>query len=107
MTTTENYHHVELKLEGGELHRGFTCTAPEDAFCRRRPSVPDLESWTADEATDPGHPCWAVEWVTAVGIEDAIIGTVDDQVLASVPVTITFEEGVGIEPIAVSSEVAS
>ena len=107
MTTTENDHHVELKLEGGELHRGFTCTAPEDAFCRRRPSVPDLESWTADEATDPGHPCWAVEWVTAVGIEDAIIGTVDDQVLASVPVTITFEEGVGIEPIAVSSEVAS
>ncbi|EQM83397.1 hypothetical protein [Microbacterium maritypicum] len=105
MTTTENYHHVELKLEGGELHRGFTCTAPEDAPCRRRPKDADRrESWTAEEATESGHPCWAYEWVGAVGIEDAIIGTVDDQVLASVPVTISFEEGVGIEPITTAGE---
>ena len=98
---SKNYHHVELKLQGGELQRGFTCTAPEDAPCRRRPKDADMrESWTREEATETGHPCWASEWVDAVGIEDAIIGTVEDQVLASVAVTITFEEGVGIEPIA-------
>ena len=105
MSTTENYHHVELKLEGGELHRGFTCTAPANASCRRRPKDADQrESWTSEEATEPGHQCWAVEWVEAVGIEDAIIGAVDDQVLASVPVTISFEEGVGVEPIATAGE---
>ncbi|MGU3424012.1 hypothetical protein ACLBWV_03680 [Microbacterium paraoxydans] len=101
MSATENYHHVELKLQGGELHRGFTCTAPADASCRRRPKDADQrESWTSEEATEPSHQCWAAEWVEAVGIEDAIIGTVEDQVLASLPVAISFEEGVGIEPIA-------
>lgn len=105
MSTAENYHRVELKLERGELHRGFTCTAPADASCRRRPKHADQrESWTSEEATEPGHQCWAVEWVETVAIEDAIIGTVDDQVLASVPVAISFEEGVGIEPIATAGE---
>ncbi|MER7522609.1 hypothetical protein ABTZ44_07545 [Microbacterium oxydans] len=108
MTATENYHHVELKLEGGELHCGFTCTAPEDAACRRRPKNADQrESWTAAEATGSGHQCWASEWVDAVGIEGAIIGTVDDQVLASVSVAISFEEGVGIEPIRTPDLVAA
>lgn len=98
--STENYHHVELKIEGGVLHCGFTCTAPEDASCRRRPKDADRrESWTLEEATETGHLCWAAEWVSAVGIADAIIATAEDQVLASVPVAITFEEGVGIEPV--------
>lgn len=96
---TENHHHVELKIEGGELHRGFTCTAPEDASCRRRPKDHEQrESWTRDQATETGFPCWAAEWVNAVGIEDAIIGY-PDQVLASVPVAISYEEGVSIDPI--------
>lgn len=99
---TENHHHVELKIEGGELHRGFTCTAPEDASCRRRPKDHDQrESWTAEEATEMGFPCWAADWVSAVGIEDAIIGY-PDRVLASVPVTISYEEGVSIEPVLTS-----
>lgn len=99
MSTTENHHHVELKIEGGELHTGFTCTAPADAPCRRRPDDHDKrESWSAEEATETGFRCWAVEWVEAVGIEDAIIGY-PDAVLASVPVKISFEEGVGIEPV--------
>lgn len=97
--STQNYHHVELKIEGGELHHGFTCTAPEDAPCRRRPKDHEQrESWTRDESTEIGFPCWAVDGVNAVGIEDAIIGS-PDQVLARVPVTISYEEGVSIEPI--------
>ncbi|WP_136043317.1 MULTISPECIES: hypothetical protein [unclassified Microbacterium] len=95
---TQNYHQVELKIQDGELHRGFTCTAPEDAPCRRRPKDTLLESWSSEEATETGHQCWAVEWVNAVGIEDAIIGY-PDQVLASVPVAISYEEGVSIDPI--------
>lgn len=105
---TKNYHHVNLTIEQGELHRSFTCTAPEDAPCRRRPPEPEeRESWTAEEATVPGAQCWAVDWVEAVGIRDAIISTVDDQVLASVPVEISFEEGVGIEPIRTPDLVAA
>ena len=97
--STQNYHHVELKIEGGELHHGFTCTAPEDAPCRRRPKDHEQrESWTRDEATETGFPCWAVDWVDAVGIEGAIIGY-PDRVLARVPVTISYEECVSIEPI--------
>lgn len=100
MSATENHHHhVELKIEGGELHRGFTCSAPEDAPCRRRPPEPEeRESWTAEEATVPGAQCWAVEWVEAVGIEDALRGY-PDRVLASVPVSISYDDGVEIEPV--------
>jgi hypothetical protein len=98
---TENYHHVNLTIEQGELRSSFTCTAPEDADCRRRP--PNIEetgqeSWTNEQATVPGYPCWAREWVEAVGVEDAIIGGVD-QVLASVPVSISYAEGVEITPV--------
>lgn len=97
---TENYHHVQLMIESGELHRSFVCTAPDDADCRRRPpgiEETGQESWTREQATVPGYPCWAREWVEAVGIEDAIIGATD-QVLASVPVRISYAEGVEIEP---------
>lgn len=99
MSITENHHHVELKIAHGELHTGFTCSAPEDAPCRRRPKDHDQrESWTNEEATETGFRCWAVEWVEAVGTDDAIVGY-PDAVLASVPVRISFEEGVGIEPV--------
>lgn len=98
--STEPYHHVNLTIERGELHRTFTCTAPEDAPCRRRPPEPEeRESWTAEEATVPSAQCWAVEWVEAVGIRDSLIATGEDCVLASIPVEISFEEGVGFEPI--------
>lgn len=98
-------HFVELTIEGGELHRAFRCAAPEDASCRRRPKDhEDRESWPAEEATEPGFPCWATEWVAAVGIEDAI-HAYPDQVLASVPVTISYAEGVDITP--TSSDLAT
>lgn len=85
----EIHHHVQLVIEHGELRRKFVCTAPEDAPCRRRP-----ENF---EATKAGYPCWAVDWVEAVGIEDAILAF-PDQVLASVPVEIRYSEGVEITP---------
>lgn len=94
----ENYHYVELKIEDGELRRGLTCTAPEDATCRRRPKDHEQrESWSIDEATETGFPCWATEWVSTVGIEDAIVG--EDAVLARVPVDISYEEAVWIDPV--------
>ncbi|GAB2519643.1 hypothetical protein FB385_2669 [Paramicrobacterium agarici] len=95
MSEQNTSHYVELVIEGGELHRRFRCTAPADAWCRRRPPEPDAERWTHEEATEPGHECWAVEWVELAGIEDAITGA--DQVLASVPVSIVYDEGVAIE----------
>lgn len=92
-----NHHHfVELVINAGELHPNFRCAAPEDAPCRRRPPGDryDAEFFTYEEATELGYQCWAVEWVEAVGIEDAIIGS--DGVLSSVPVGINYREGVEI-----------
>ncbi|MGQ7313395.1 hypothetical protein ACUOFU_16940 [Microbacterium arabinogalactanolyticum] len=99
--STANHHYVQLVIEGGELHRKFVCTAPADAGCRRRPEDYEergQETWSAEEATASGYGCWAAEWVEAVGIRDAIIGGADE-VLASVPVTISFSDGVEIEPV--------
>lgn len=108
MTTTETYHHVNLTIEQSELHRTFTCTAPEDAPCRRRPPEPyDHESYSTSEATEPGHECWAVEWVESVGIRDALIAKGHDRVLASIPVEISFEDGVGFDPTAVDDLLAA
>lgn len=90
-------HFVRLVVEGGELHPSFVCVAPEDADCRRRPRNAEggeaPETWTADQATEPGFDCWAVEWVDAVGLPDAMFSAVDG-VLAAVPVSITYCEGV-------------
>lgn len=95
------HHYVQLIVESGELHRAFVCTAPEDADCRRRPEGFEermRESWTAEEATKSGYPCWAKDWVEAVGIEDAIYAS-PEGVLASVPVQISYSEGVEITAI--------
>lgn len=89
-------HYVELVIEGNELHRNFRCTMPPNAACRRRPKDREgRESWTKEEATEPGFECWAAGWVEAVGIEGAI-WCGEDQVLASVPVSIAYSECVEI-----------
>lgn len=98
----ESYHSIQLVIEDGELHRRFVCTAPGDASCRRRPEdfEDGRESWTAEEATRAGFPCWAVDWVEAVGIEDALyMDGESGTVLASVPVSIAYDEGVEVTPI--------
>ncbi|MFC7431004.1 MULTISPECIES: hypothetical protein [unclassified Agrococcus] len=99
-------HFVQLVIDGGELHTAFVCTAPGDAVCRRRPSDFDdvqRESWAAAEATKAGYPCWAEDWVEAVGLPDAIAAR-PDGVLASVPVSIRYDEGVHITPESSNSE---
>lgn len=91
-------HHLDLVIEGGEPHIKFRCTGTPDAPCRRRPPNWDEsgdESWTAEEATETGFDCWATDWVSAIGITDAIIGY-PDQTLASAAVDIGYAEGVEI-----------
>lgn len=93
-------HFVQLTIQSGELHPAFVCTAPGDAACRRRPDDFEdgaRESWSAEEATKAGYPCWAVEWVEAVGLPDAIFAH-PDGVLVSVPVEIRYSEGVEVIP---------
>jgi hypothetical protein len=103
---SEPYHFVQLTIQGGELHPAFVCTAPGDAVCRRRPSDFEdgaRESWSAEEATEAGYPCWAVDWVEAVGIPDAIFAH-PDGVLASIPVNIRYSEGVEVTPVPFTTE---
>lgn len=100
-------HFVQLTIQSGELHPAFVCTAPGDAACRRRPDDFEdgaRESWSAEEATKAGYPCWAVEWVEAVGLPDAIF-THPDGVLVSVPVEIRYSEGVEVIPTFMKSAV--
>lgn len=91
-------HHLDLVIEDGEARIKFRCTGTPDASCRRRPPKWDEssdESWTDEQATETGFECWAADWVSAVGITDAIIGH-PDQTLASAPVTIGYADGVEI-----------
>lgn len=93
-------HFVQLTIQSGGLHPAFVCTTPVDAACRRRPDDFEdgaRESWSAEEATKAGYPCWAVEWVEAVGLPDAIFAH-PDGVLVSVPVEIRYSEGVEVTP---------
>ena len=92
------HHHLTLTVEHGELRRGFTCSAPPDALCRRRPVDEYAEFWTAEEATEPGHQCWATEWIDQIGIDYGLLVT-GGGVLASVPVTIAYDHGVRATPI--------
>lgn len=98
-------HFIDSVIAHGALSHEFRCVAPEDAQCRRRP--PDWrgrESWTEEEATETGHPCWAVEWVEAASLYDAVTG--EDTVLASAPVHVSYDEGVVITPVPVVSDEA-
>lgn len=87
-------HHLELAAEDGEIRPRLTCTATPDAPCRRRPVDPDLESWTDEDETTPGHECWAVEWAEDAGWDTV---TATDGVLSSVDVEVSYEEGVVVD----------
>ena len=90
-------HYLTITSDVGEAVLGFVCTMPADAPCRRRPPGfdEDIESWTAAEATEPGYPCWATEWVDAAGISDAIVLAIPG-VFASIPVDVHYEDGMYI-----------
>ena len=87
-------HHLQLFAEDGEIRSRLTCTATPDAVCRRRPVDPELESWTDEDETTPGHECWAVEWAEAGGWDTV---TAADGILSSVDVEVTYEEGVVVD----------
>lgn len=82
---------------GEDLEITFHCDSPPDAPCRRRPPKREDEddNWTIVEATEPGHKCWAVEWVEDLGPHDAIEATT---VLGRIPVRLFYEDGVVLEP---------
>ena len=87
-------HYLTITSDRGEAVLGFVCTMPADAPCRRRPPGYDeyFEGWAAEEATVPGYPCWATEWVDAAGISDTIVYGVS----ASIPVDVSCDEGLCI-----------
>lgn len=86
-------HHLQLFAEDGEIRSRLTCTATPDAVCRRRPVDPELESWTDEDETTPGHECWAVEWIETVGDwpDGSYVET--DGILSSVDVEVSYEDG--------------
>jgi hypothetical protein len=97
MSTTP--HAIELYAENGEIRPRLVCTAAPDAPCRKRPTV-ERDSWN-DEDPDltPGHPCWAIEWVEAAGFEDGVAWGSRDGVIASIPVRVSYDEGVYLDPV--------
>lgn len=89
-------HYLQI---GEDLEVTFHCDNPPNAPCRRRPPkwVEDEgDSYTDEEATEPGHKCWAVDWVEAIGMDDAIVAST---VLGRIPVSLSFEDGVVLEPV--------
>lgn len=88
-------HHLDLLIEDGEVKVKFRCNAIETADCRRRPADwRDRESWSVEEATETGHPCWAAEWIDSTSMDEAVFG--QDQILVSASITVVYDEGVEI-----------
>jgi len=88
-------HKLQIVEESGEVSLKLVCSAVPGATCRRRPTD-DREEWSVD---DPDlvlvdGDCWAVEWVSAVGWEDAVRMGDGTGVVVSVPVDVGYEEGV-------------
>ena len=81
----------------GEPCLEIECSEPPDAPCRRRPINQELDSWDEDNELDGGgHECWAVEWVQEVGFYDAVVIKPLGEILAKIPIKITYDEGVVI-----------
>jgi hypothetical protein len=87
-------HHLQLFAEDGWIQPRLTCTATPDAACRRRPVDPELESWTDEDETTPGHECWAVEWIEDAGWDTV---TAADGILSSVDVEVAYDEGMIVD----------
>jgi len=85
-------HYIELVIEDGAPKVRFRCDYPEDAFCRRWPLDKNVEEWFEDEPLDAGgHQCSTEAWIEDLGIEEGLMGK--DQVLASIPVRVGFDDG--------------
>lgn len=92
-------HAIEVVSEYGELSLRLICHAAKGALCRMRPADLDVEEWSTDYEGDLiDTECWAVEYVAAAGFEDAI-RTRETGVLASVPISVGYDECVLISTV--------
>jgi len=85
-------HKLEIVADRGELRLELRCTAAKGADCRMRPTD-DRESWNVG---DPGlveGDCWAVDYIVAGGFEDSVFMQ-QEGVIASIPVTVAYDEAV-------------
>lgn len=80
-------HAIQVVAEGGELVLRLVCTAPVGAPCRRR--SPEGYGSKDDD-------CWAEEWASEAGWESVF--AMEDGVWASVPVGISYDDGVDVTP---------
>ena len=91
-------HAVEVVSDAGELRLRLVCHAPVGSPCRRRPPEgDDREYWPDDDPDLVDAECWAVEWVSEVGWDDAISAD-GPEVWTSIPVGISYDEGVEVWP---------
>ena len=79
-------HYIDITIEGdGIVTPTLRCTEPSDAPCRKRQL--DVNAWD-----NGGHECWAVEWIDAVGFEEAVRLS-GDYYTFSIPVHVMYDEG--------------
>lgn len=92
-------HMLDVHMEYGSPSVSLRCLMPPDAPCRRRPpDYENRESWSLDESTETGHVCWAVEWIDLAGQECISVDS-HHGLLASVPVTLVYDEGPVVTPL--------
>ncbi len=93
------YHSLELYAENGEIRPRLVCIAPPDAPCRKQPSV-ERDSWNDDDPDlTPGHQCWAIEWIEAIGFEDGAAWGARDGIITTTPVSLSYNGGVEMWPV--------
>lgn len=86
-----NYHHLQVVSDEGEAPRlRLVCTAPPDAFCRKRPKD-DRETWDHDSDLEPGRRCLWAEWAEDGGWDT--IQVEEEGILLSAPIDIYYDEG--------------
>ena len=91
-------HALEVISEYGEISVRLACHAAKGATCRMRPADLNLEEWTVDyEGEMIDAECWAVEWQSDAGFEEGVRSEFAG-VYASVPVVISYDEGVMVHP---------
>lgn len=89
-------HALQIVSNCGELSIALACRAVEGADCRMRPPIgSDRENWVVGEPGLVDGPCWALDWIEATSIQEALVfdGGGDGVVLAA-EVNVSYDEGV-------------
>jgi hypothetical protein len=92
-------HRLQLVDNGWGPRVEFVCTFKKGANCHKRPADADVESWGPGDPTIDTDECWAVSWVEAEGIADALYycGKKPLPVELTGPIKIWYDEGVSYE----------